>query len=47
MQGTKKPRTPVRLVLVDDNPEVLETVGRLLEADFDVQSTAGTGHHHS
>jgi hypothetical protein len=25
MQGAKKPRSSVRLVLVDDNPDVLET----------------------
>src|SRR5215469_17522334 len=43
MQGTKKPRSPVRLVLVDDNPGVLETVGRLLEVDFEVQGKFASG----
>ena len=37
MQGTKKPRSSVRLVLVDDNPDVLETVGHMLQPDFEVQ----------
>ena len=43
MQGTKNPRTSVRLVLVDDNPDVLETVGHLLEHDFEVQGKFASG----
>jgi hypothetical protein len=29
--------------MVDDNPDVLETVGRLLEADFEVQGKFASG----
>ena len=43
MQGTKNPRSSVRLVLVDDNPEVLEMVGHLLESNFDVQGKFASG----
>jgi DNA-binding NarL/FixJ family response regulator len=43
MYATKNPRTTVRLVLVDDNPEVLETVGHLLEPNFDVQAKLSNG----
>ena len=43
MQGTKNLRSSVRLVLVDDNPEVLETVGHLLESDFEVQGKFASG----
>ena len=43
MQGAKKPRSSVRLVLVDDNPDVLETVGHLLEPDFEVQGKFASG----
>ena len=43
MQGTKSARTSVRVVLVDDNPEVLETVGNLLQAHYDVQGKFATG----
>ena len=43
MQGTKKPRSSVRLVLVDDNPDVLETVGHLLEPEFEVQGKFASG----
>ena len=43
MQGIKNPRSSVRLVLVDDNPEVLEMVGHLLETDFDVQGKFASG----
>ena len=43
MQGTKKPKPSVRLVLVDDNPDVLETVGHLLEADYEIQGKFASG----
>lgn len=43
MQGNKNPRSSVRLVLVDDNPDVLETVGHLLEASFEVQGKFTSG----
>jgi DNA-binding NarL/FixJ family response regulator len=43
MQGTKNPKSSVRLVLVDDNPDVLETVGHLLELDFEVQAKFASG----
>jgi DNA-binding NarL/FixJ family response regulator len=43
MRGTKNLRSSVRLVLVDDNPEVLETVGHLLEPDFEVQGKFASG----
>jgi len=43
MQGTTNARTSVRLVLVDDNPDVLETVGHLLEPDFEVQAKFASG----
>jgi len=43
MQGTKDRKTSVRLVLVDDNPDVLEEVGRLLDADFEVQGKFASG----
>lgn len=43
MHANKNPKPIVRLVLVDDNPEVLETVGHLLAPDFDVQAKLSTG----
>jgi DNA-binding NarL/FixJ family response regulator len=43
MQGTKDRKTSVRLVLVDDNPDVLEEVGHLLDADFEVQGKFASG----
>lgn len=43
MRGTKNLKSSVRLVLVDDNPEVLEMVGHLLEPDFKVQGKLTSG----
>jgi len=43
MQRTRNPKSFVRLVLVDDNPDVLETVGHLLEPEFEVQGKFASG----
>ena len=43
MQGTKNLKSSVRLVLVDDNADVLQTVGHLLEPTFEIQGRFDTG----
>jgi len=43
MNATKNQKSAIRFVVVDDNPEVLETVGYLLTPDCDVQGKLSTG----
>jgi DNA-binding NarL/FixJ family response regulator len=43
MNATKNQKSTIRLVVVDDNPEVLETVGYLLAPHCDVQGKLSTG----
>jgi DNA-binding NarL/FixJ family response regulator len=43
VQVRENPKQSVRVILVDDNPEVLETVGHLLEPDFLVQEKISSG----